>query len=336
MSLTSLLASDRALAARLGALVPSSSVVDVSSLPLRAPPLTTHYPLVGTAFDYLFRFEVQRRNHEAVVKPWVADHAVALARMGSTAGGPTVLRWPPGVDRNHLVRMYDESLSAAKVAHSRYIGLSNPTNADVQGIAEQAIRLAKLDPIFRAGYLDSDPNAVDSKDIQDLVALLEIVPLDRSMSICGERDVLLNPTFGSFSQGIGGADADFLAGGTLVDIKTTKNPQLRPYLAQIVGYAMLAEAFRAREMPKFPEVRSIGIYYSRQGHLEVMSYKAVRSAADYPGAVEDLLGHCSGEPLTLIDVMMGERSASTGGTKRTNARTKGKKKSKGPPLHDSH
>jgi len=322
MSLTSVLASDRALAARLGALVASRSAAEVSNLPLKAPPVTTHYALIGTAFDYLFRFEVQRRNHDVLAKAWVAEHAVALARAGYTVGGPTVLRWPPGADRAQLAKLFDASLSAAKAAHSKYIALSNPAGRDIEGIAEHAIRLAKLDPIYRAGYVDPEPATVDQMDVQDLVALLGLVPFDRSMSICEQRKVLLNPTFGRFSVGIGGADADFVAGNTLVDIKTTKNPRLKPHLAQIVGYAMLADAFRSQDMPTFPELRSIGIYYSRQGHLEIISFDLIRSASDYPGAYEDLLSRCTRASLSLADVLTGETSLTTSEAGRESGRTK--------------
>ena len=38
-----------------------------------APPLTRHYPLVGTAFDYLMRFYLEYLNKNAISKHWVAE-----------------------------------------------------------------------------------------------------------------------------------------------------------------------------------------------------------------------------------------------------------------------
>ena len=44
--------------------------------PLLAPPLTTHYTTVGTAFDYLLRFVIQRLNPLTLDKGyWVAEVA---------------------------------------------------------------------------------------------------------------------------------------------------------------------------------------------------------------------------------------------------------------------
>ncbi|HUX14991.1 MAG TPA: hypothetical protein VMW52_00875, partial [Phycisphaerae bacterium] len=39
--------------------------------PIKALPLTDHYSLVGTAFDYLFRFGLQRRVRHAQAGAWV-------------------------------------------------------------------------------------------------------------------------------------------------------------------------------------------------------------------------------------------------------------------------
>src|SRR5258708_23285415 len=36
-------------------------------------PLTNHYTLVGTAFDYLLCFSLQRLHIHAVVKSWIAE-----------------------------------------------------------------------------------------------------------------------------------------------------------------------------------------------------------------------------------------------------------------------
>ncbi|MCD6423793.1 MAG: hypothetical protein J7L42_06740 [Elusimicrobia bacterium] len=40
---------------------------------LLAPPLTNHYGLVGTAFDYLLRFYIKRINPNAIEHPWVSE-----------------------------------------------------------------------------------------------------------------------------------------------------------------------------------------------------------------------------------------------------------------------
>jgi hypothetical protein len=45
---------------------------------LLAPPLTVNYRLIGTAFDYLMRFQLKARNPQAIEQYWVAEDSVRL------------------------------------------------------------------------------------------------------------------------------------------------------------------------------------------------------------------------------------------------------------------
>ena len=51
-------------------------IAKLANLPLKVPPRTSHYALVGTAFDYALRFELQRRNRHAIGRRWVAEGAL--------------------------------------------------------------------------------------------------------------------------------------------------------------------------------------------------------------------------------------------------------------------
>lgn len=63
--------------------------------------------------------------------------------------------------------------------------------------------------------------------------LVRAVP--REMLVARQR-ATLNPTFGEASALVGGADADFVIDHTLVDIKTTKYPELKREIPhQLVG-----------------------------------------------------------------------------------------------------
>ena len=65
------------------------------------PPITNHYSLVGTAFDYLMRFYLKHLNPDAVTKRWVAElvllhpHSALLEdpvlRIDERTGRPTVI-----------------------------------------------------------------------------------------------------------------------------------------------------------------------------------------------------------------------------------------------------
>jgi hypothetical protein len=44
------------------------------------------YGLVGTAFDYLLRFELQRQAERTVGRHWVAEHAPRVLRAAADGG----------------------------------------------------------------------------------------------------------------------------------------------------------------------------------------------------------------------------------------------------------
>jgi hypothetical protein len=58
--------------ARLKALRPN--VPRKLSAPLQVEPRSNRYSMVGTAFDYLLRFELQRRAPHAVARRWIAEN----------------------------------------------------------------------------------------------------------------------------------------------------------------------------------------------------------------------------------------------------------------------
>ena len=63
------------------------------SAPLKIKPRSNRYMLVGTAFDYLLRFELQRRAPHAISKRWVAEYAPDICQ-------PTQRRTEPFGGRN--------------------------------------------------------------------------------------------------------------------------------------------------------------------------------------------------------------------------------------------
>lgn len=69
---------------------------------------------------------------------------------------------------------------------------------------------------------------------------------------------VLNPSFDG-SEDIGGADADLIVDGTLIDIKTTIKQEIKPeFIWQILGYTLLDYSDRFR-------INGVGLYMSRKG-----------------------------------------------------------------------
>jgi hypothetical protein len=153
---------------------------------------------------------------------------------------------------------------AAQAAVAAYTKNRSPMPSEQAELAGHAIRLAKLDSLYRAGQLDPGFEDADPADVQDLLALLAIVPFDHLLH---DKILHLNPTFGGSSLLVGGADADLITGDLLVDLKTTKAGEMQAVdLDQLLGYFLLARHERLVD-PAFPEVRRLGLYFCRHGHL---------------------------------------------------------------------
>ena len=228
--------------------------------------------LVGTAFDYLLRFELQRRAPHAVAERWVAESAPYSG-----------ISWEPemttveceelfddGIDPGdyltleEVLKQVEVTIAEAKAAVAAYVKNKAPNRARQTDLAAHAIRLAKLDSVSRGRPLDPQFEKVDPEDVQDLLDLLAIVPFD---TLLHKEVLLLNPTFGDSSRIVGGADADLIIGNLLVDCKATKKSEIRARdLDQLLGYYLLARNQRHTDST-FPAIDRLGLYYCRHGHL---------------------------------------------------------------------
>lgn len=110
-----------------------------------APPMTTHYSLVGTAFDYLFRFYLQRNNRKAITGPWAAESAVSIIDNHA--------EHVFDIDNDKLHIGYDTQrkkalkiLKRAKALHADFMNDGKITNA----LLRATLQLAHLDNIFRS------------------------------------------------------------------------------------------------------------------------------------------------------------------------------------------
>lgn len=349
--------------------------------PLKVEPTSNRFWVIGTAFDYLLRFEIQRRAPHAVARAWVAEQAPDLiwkeTRSGCGSGVDVLAHAFPNLDQlfqegekriqklrkderawvdaylapslpcekvekrarkietdaaaavdafvklsspsraqrivfaTHIIRMarlyqlaklspQDKELKAyekeamlridtyadlcpkgylrpkevevrarkilqeAKSAVAEYLNLRKPNRATLENLAAHAIRLAHLDAVVRALKLDPTFEAANPEDVEDLLALLAVVPFD---ALLHDRILLLNPTFGEASKLVGGADADLITGDMLVDFKATKRDSMQPEdLDSLLGYYLLARHQRQIDS-KFPEIKRLSFYFCRHGYL---------------------------------------------------------------------
>ena len=242
---------------------------------IRVEPKTKSYSLIGTAFDYLFRFNLKRLNSTALTKRWIAELALnrlpqdyddeeLKAESNSTGVPIEVLKEMVGLKIKKQSKSPREKverlITEAKQVYSKYLQ-SGIMSDDV---IRATVHLAQIDPIYRAGYVDPNLGEVDDLVIQEMRELIEIVDND---AFIAKDHCLLNPTFGDASLEVGGADADFIIDGCMVDIKTTKSARFtRDQFNQLVGYYILHD-IGGIDGDRNITITSLGVYYSRYGEL---------------------------------------------------------------------
>jgi hypothetical protein len=238
-------------------------------VPLRVQPRSERYHIVGGAFDYLFRFELQRRAPHAVTSKWVAEYVPDRIWHTNHEGsfGMDLLK---GVDPKYYLPPQQVAQRArnivddSKAAVAAYLKSKEPSPAQQADLAAHAIRLGTLDVVIRARKLDQRFEEAAAEDIEELVAMLAIVPFG---SLVHPGVLLLNPIFGEASKLVGGADADLITGDMIMDIKTIKGDSTDVrYLDQLLGYFLLARKHRGVD-PGFPAMKRLGLYFCRHGPL---------------------------------------------------------------------
>lgn len=139
--------------------------------------------------------------------------------------------------------------------------------------------LALLEQIFRAGPRISSP--LLTRNFKNVDELLDLSSSNCITDMCSlswkfyenfnqflSYPHILNPNFEG-SPAVGGADADLIVDGTLIDIKTTKKREIdRDWLWQLMGYALL-------DYSDSRKIRGIGLYLTRQGLYFRWSMKEV-------------------------------------------------------------
>ena len=276
--------------------------------PMLAPPLTTNYALVGTAFDYLLRFYLERINPNTKTQPWVAGLGVVF------------------IEDRETRELAKDVFKDAEEHHKAY--LQNGVLTDE--LISASLRLACLDGSARGGSERFNKDGLinlDKRDIEDLRQLMSIIP---EQDFKAQKDCYLNPTFGSASRFVGGADADIVIDDKIIDIKTTKNLKLEPrHVHQLVGYYILLSlgGINVKDNSDFDylrevsEINHLGIYFSRHGYLHTIKIEYliapdsltdfvkwfIRSACSTREEIFDYCSNFSGQPSKeLLDELTSE------------------------------
>jgi hypothetical protein len=257
---------------------------------LKAEPLTKNYGLIGTAFDYLLRFALERKYSSLVHgRPWVSETALNHFE----EGGFTFFGNPDDIDfdnidaimkdKNEENKKVKDKFEKCKSIYKEFITNKININND---ILEACLFLSRLDLIVRDPFKNKINLAPeDAGDLSDLRLLLQNCNLDKFRP---REKIILNPTFGKASELVGRADADLVVDSTLIDIKTTLEIKLtRHFYNQLICYYIL---YLIGGLDNFQDskIDSIGIYFSRYDFLWTLSIEKVGKEEDFKRAITGL------------------------------------------------
>lgn len=234
---------------------------------IKAPPLSSNWSIVGTAFDYLMRFYLQYHNKGTFIQRdiWVADLSYNLLTTQLLTTNQTKIKTgfygDKTFNRKTLLKILVDQHDQSKANYLKFISDGQLTN----DLVANTLYLAKLDVYFRAKIIDQNFDNHNLDDIKDLYALISLV--DKN-NFTAKSKCYFNPTFGKGSVLVGGADADLIIDNTLIDIKVTKHLKLeREHLNQVIGYYILSLIGGINNNANDKPIENIGVYFARYGEL---------------------------------------------------------------------
>lgn len=186
------------------------------------------YGILGAAIDYRIRYAFAITPYHEFVA-WKG--AVLLAKSGSYSRG--------------LVQAFFEQLDTT-VNALQPVGrrLNTP---DEQMLDRYCVVLSVFEQVYRSNAYVRGPLMLPTvkRSVEELLAIPQTMELDDLGALFAQfydryhellsRSSVLNPIFAG-SLDIGGADADFIVDGCLIDIKTTIAPQIKAdFLYQLAG-----------------------------------------------------------------------------------------------------
>ncbi len=242
------------------------------------------YGIIGAAIDYRIRYAFEITPYRRLVA-WKG--ALKLAIKPPVGDDDILLDW---IDLKGLIlppSVLETGAAQGPYALSLIRAFFNQLENVLNTIQPQGRRLGKEDErildrycivltlfeqVFRSNAYVRGPLMVPTvkHSIEELLALSQDACIDdlgelftrfydRYASLLSKPSIL-NPTFAG-SIDIGGADADIIVDGCLIDLKTSVQPQIKAeYLYQLAGYLLLDYDDRYA-------FESVGIYMARQGLL---------------------------------------------------------------------
>lgn len=245
---------------------------------------------VGTAFDYLARFQVAqviRNNKEKVYINMVAENFFIL--FGRNRIEEKLL--------NNLKVEFEKAIETIK-------GFIYSDKEIDKTIIYYANYLAKLEQCSRSLMLpkngaESLLNDVEENIENDLFKLcITFKECFVEKIVSRESIVIFNPKFGKCSFLVGGADADLYVDGTLYDFKVTNKYNYKGKdIQQIMAYYLFQQMnlkfndYSSSFVPRYKEpleITKVGIYLARYGEINYIDVSYIDEATKEK-CIEDII-----------------------------------------------
>lgn len=267
---------------------------------LKAPPGTTSYMLIGKAFDYLLRFQLEKTYEKKVFsRQWVSETALKYFNDRDNGIIETKGGYFDKLKDDEILKLFEGKRERDKIRNEKvklrfnecrgiYNQFISSELKDDTDLIKSSLFLARLDDVVRAGpmmkeYINFDPE--NELDVTDLRQLIENCDLKVFQP---KKKIILNPTFGVGSQLVGGADADLIVDDTLIDIKVTKELKLtRPHYNQLLGYYLLF-LIGAVDNHADIKIKKVGLFFARHNVLWTIKVDEIADQEKFETA-KDLL-----------------------------------------------
>jgi hypothetical protein len=179
---------------------------------------------------------------------------------------------------------------------------------DERRLCRFCLALALFDPIFRSGHYPPELMAVGTRaTVEDLLGIATDEEVDDLCALSAafgqafgpllDRPCHLNPVFAG-SRDVGGADADLIVDGCLVDMKAVTGKFERWWTYQLVGYVLL-------DYDDHYGIDQVGFYFAR--HPALIVWDLPELLAELAGGPVDLTG-IRGLFREAVDTVRGESS----------------------------
>lgn len=233
-----------------------------------APRISNSNPsLVGTAYDFWLRSYIQRLNESLV------ENKISLV----IKEGISIIEEKNKIYKVNVSQLRNDINQIWNIRKNYITG----KNVDEIKYLEGCLLLAHCESFYRSRKQNNQNVHLNiyEHDVKDLQQLIETTK-QISWMFKTSKPILFNPSFSTFSNLVGGADADFTIGETIFDIKTTiKYSYNQEYIWQLIGYYLLSEYDKS-----FPiKINKIAIFYARFNTVIYISIDDIKHVYDLDG-----------------------------------------------------